>query len=151
METRIGRKNREYGYKKGRPGMKKQGEAERIYHAIFRKPIPSQVKDRYYRASETLFSGFSPEENQAFKEALRDVADLEALEIAARLKNKMPLLVTRFRLMVHLAENLPANQSVFVNSSNRRIPSYVSLMFGGVRTLYKRLKGRFLLRRTGDV
>lgn len=130
--------------KKGRPGMNERGEAERIYRAIFRKPIPSQVKDRYYRASETLFSGYSPEENQVFNEALRDVLDLEALEIAARLKNKIPLLVSRFRLMVHLAESLPSNQSVFVNSSDRRIPSYISLVFGGVRTLYKCLKGRFL-------
>lgn len=131
--------------------MKEQGEAERIYHAIFRKPIPSQVKDRYYRASDILFSGFSPEENQILKKALRDVSDLEALEIAARRKNKMPLLVSRFQLIVHLAESLPANQSVFVNSSDRRISSYISLVFGGVRTLYKCFKGRFLLRRAGDV
>jgi hypothetical protein len=131
--------------------MKEQGEAERIYHAIFRQPIPSQVKDRYYRASESLFSGVSLEENRAFEQALGGVSDLEALEIAARLRNKMPSLVNRFRLMVHLAESLPANQSVFVNSSDRRIPSFISLVFGAARTLYKYLKGRILLRRAEDV
>ena len=135
----------------GNENMKEQGEAERIYHAIFQMPIPSQVKDRYYRASDILLSGFSPEENQAFKRALKDISDLEALEIAARRRNKMPLLVSRFRLMVHLAESLPANQSIFVNCSDRRISSYVSLAFGGARTLYKSFKGRILLRRAGDV
>ena len=151
MEARIDCGNREYEKKKSSPGMKEQGEAERIYHAIFRKPIPSQVIDRYCRASDTLLSGFSLEENHAFEKTLKDVPDLEALELAARLQNKMPLLVYRFQLMVHLAESIPANQSVFVNSSDRRILSFISLVFGGIRTLYKSLKGRFLLRRAEDV
>lgn len=128
-----------------------QNDAERIYHAIFREPIPAQVKDRYNRASKIMFQGYSPKENHAFQKALRDVPDLEALEVAARRHNKMPLLVSRFRLMVHLAESLPADQSVFINFSDRRIPSYFSLVFGGVRTLYKCLKGHFLLRSLGDV
>ena len=131
--------------------MRKRDEAERIYHAIFRTPIPFEVEDRYYQATETLFSGFSPEENQTFDQLLRNVSDLEALEMAARQRNKIPWLVSRFQLMVHLAENLPANQSVFVNSSDRRIPSYFSLVFGGVRTLVKFIKGCFLLRRAGNV
>ena len=45
-------------------------EAERIYRAIFRAPIPSDVRDRYYGATKILFSGFSPEEDQAFAELL---------------------------------------------------------------------------------
>ena len=126
-------------------------EAERIYRAIFRAPIPSDVRNRYYGATKILFSGFSPEEDQAFAELLRNVSDLEALEIAARRGNKIPQLVHRFQLMVHLAENLPANQRVFVNSLDRRISGFFSLVLGGVRTLYKFMKGCFLLRRAGNV
>ena len=137
--------------KTGKQEIKKRVEAEKIYHAIFRKPIPPEIRDRYYLASSTLFSGLSPEENQAFAKVLRSVSDLEALEVAARLRNRLPRLVSRFQLMVHLAENLPANQRVFINFSDRRIPGYFSVMFGGVRTLYKFIKGCFLLRRTGNV
>jgi hypothetical protein len=127
--------------------MKKQDEAEKIYRALFQRPIPGLVKDRYYRATEILFSGYSPEENRSFQDAIMHVRDLEALEIAARREKKMPLLVSRFRLMVHLAENLPSDQHFFINTSDRRIPSYFSLLFGGARTLYKSIKGRLLLRR----
>jgi len=133
------------------PEITVQDEADRIYRAIFRKPISSTVRDRYCRAVETVLSDFSPEENRAFAEVLRTVSDLEALELAARRQNKMPFLTARFRLMVHLAESLPANQHVFINSSGRRMSGYISLVFGGVRTVYKQLKGRFLLRRVGDV
>jgi hypothetical protein len=135
----------------GKQHTNERDEAERIYRAIFRAPIPSDVRDRYCRATKTLFSGFSPEEEQAFAELLREVSDLEALEIAARQRNKIPQLVHRFQLMVHLAENLPANQRVFVNSFDRRISGFFSLGFGGVRTLYKFMKGYFLLRRAGNV
>lgn len=134
----------------GRSGKKKQDEAERIYHAIFRAQIPPIIKERYFRAAGILFSRFSSEENRAFKVALARVSDLEALEIAARLRRKMPPLVFRFRLMVHLAENLPDNQSVFVNSRNQRILGYFSLLCGGLRTLFKSVKGLFLLRRIGN-
>jgi hypothetical protein len=133
------------------PGITVQDEADRIYRAIFRKPISSTVRDRYYRAVDSVLPDFSTHENRAFAEALKTVSDLEALELAARRRNKMPLLIARFRLMVHLAETLPANQSVFINSFNRRMSGYISLAFGGVRTLYKNLKGRYLLRRAGDV
>jgi hypothetical protein len=132
-------------------GIAAKDEADRIYRAIFRTPISSKVKDRYYRAVGSVLSDFSPEENRVFTEILRSVSDLEALELAARRQNKMPLLISRFRLMVHLAESLPANQSVFINSTGRRISGYISLAFGGVRTLYKHMKGRILLRRAGDV
>lgn len=130
--------------------MKERDEAERIYQAIFKSQIPQKIRERYFQAADILFSRFSPEENQAFDEALKKVSDLEALEVAARLRKKMPPLVFRFRLMVYLAENLPANQSVFVNSRSRRIISYFSLFFGGLRTLCKFVKGWFLLRRVGD-
>ena len=137
--------------KSTQPGITAQDEADRIYRAIFGKPIPSKVRERYYRAVERVLPDFPAKENRAFEEVLRGVSDLEALELAARRQSKLPLLISRFRLMVHLAECLPANQSVFINSSGRRMPGYISLAFGMVRTLFKYLKGRFLLRRAGDV
>ena len=93
---------------------------------------------------------FSPEENKAFEAAFKRVSDLEALELAARLREKLAPLVFRFRLMAHLAENLPANQSIFINSRDRRIRGYFSLFCGSLRTLFKSVKGSFLLRRVGD-
>jgi hypothetical protein len=137
--------------KTGRERMEKRDEAERIYHALFRADIPPEIKDRYYRAIPALFSRPSHQEDQVNTEMLKSVSDLEALELAARTRSKMPSLVVRFRLMLHLAENLPANQDVFINFSDRRIHSIFSLALGSIRTLYKYIKGWFLLRRIGDV
>lgn len=151
METRRGREDRMHETTRDKPGMNEADEAERIYRAIFRKSVPSQLKERYHRAIDAKFTDFSAREKRNFEMVLKKVRDLEALELAARHQNKMPLLISRFRLMVHLAENLPANQSLFINSSDRRITSYFSLLFGSARTLFKGLKGRFLLRRAGHV
>jgi hypothetical protein len=131
-------------------GVKKLDEAERIYRAIFRTPIPAPLKDRYDMALPILFTGSSPEENRAVERALNCVSDLEALEFAARHQKKLPQLVYRFQLMVHLAESIPANQSVFVQSRDNKIRAYFSLLWGGLRTLYKFVKGWCLLRRVGD-
>lgn len=132
-------------------GEKAKDEAERIYRAIFRAPMPPEIRERYDRALSTLFSVSPREEDGTLSGSVLYTDDLEALELAARRQNKRPRLIARFQLMVHLAETIPANQPIFINSSDRRIRSYVSLMLGGVRTLCKYLKGRFFLRGAGDV
>ena len=137
--------------KKGKRGIIKQDEAQRIYQALFKTSIPSDIRERYNRGVRTLFSGLSQKEEQDLADSLGKVSDLEALEMAARRRNKGHPLVSRFRLMVHLAESIPANQDVFINFTDRRIRSYFSLLLGGVRTLYKWVKGFFLLRRAGNV
>lgn len=137
--------------KKGKRGIIKQDEAQRIYQALFKTSIPSDVRERYNKGVRILFSGLSQREEQALADSLRKVSDIEALEMAARRRYKMHPLVSRFQLMVHLAESIPANQDIFINFTDRRIRSYFSLLLGGARTLYKWVKGFFLLRRAGNV
>ena len=124
-----------------------KSEAERIYRAIFRTSVPPVIEKRFYRACEVLFSTFSHEEQREYVKALEKVSDLEALELAARKRRKLPLVVSRFRLMVYLAETLPQNQGFFIQSFNKKGHSFFSLSAGGIRTSFKFIKGWFLLKR----
>ena len=130
---------------------RERGEAERIYEAIFRTAIPPLIEKRFYQACEALFPGISLKEGSKYEEALEKVSDLEALELAARLLHIMPLLVTRFRVMVHLAETLPQNQRFFIHSRGGRGRCYFSLSVGGMRTVVKFVKGWILLARIQNV
>jgi hypothetical protein len=125
-------------------------EAEKIYKAIFKKDTPPLIKDRFHRAAKKFQDGFSEKEKKEYEQVLNKVSDLEALELAARFKGKIPLLVSQVRLMVHLAETLPENQHFFVSFRNKRISGFFSLCVGGMRSFFKWVKGWFLLRRIKD-
>lgn len=122
------------------------GEAERIYEAIFKAPIPLSIEGRFHKASQELSSGYSDEEKNEYRLALSRVSDLEALELAARRKNRLPMLVSQFKLMVYLAETLPENTKFYLNLKNRRLIWPFSFAFSGLRSAIKLTKGLFLLR-----
>ena len=90
-------------------------EAERIYRAIFRSPVPDSVGSRFRLAAEQLNESTDPAELAGYYRAIREAGDLEALEIAGRLTRSFAHLSTRFLIMVHIAETCPGNQHYFIN------------------------------------
>jgi hypothetical protein len=125
-------------------------EADRIYRAIFRTPIPPELRIRYQRAIEVLERSADPAEVSHFQIALARVGDLEALEIACRLRRRLPQLSLRFQVMVHLAEVLPQNQGFFVNDRPRVLRGWLAILSGMFLTVGKVLKGLILMLRLQD-
>ncbi len=125
-------------------------EARRIHRHLFASPLPPLLEERYLKALEHQQAAFSEEERRAFWKALGRAGDLEALELAARKKRKLRILGSRFQLMVRLAETLPEYQKHFVNTGNRRPAAFLSLFWGMVRTLIKKIKGRIMWSRIED-
>jgi hypothetical protein len=122
-------------------------EARKIYAAIFRRPVPPVVLQRFVAASEQLHRTVDPQELDRYYRAAAACADLEALEIAARYTRQLRLLGRKFRLMVYLAETLPENQPFFVNERSS-LPAGLWRSFIGVLwTAWKVLKGVWLLKR----
>jgi hypothetical protein len=126
-------------------------EVERLYRAIFREAPPSLVAERFQAASALLERAAGAQDLDAYRRALERVGDLEALEVAARHRGKLPLLGAKFRLMVYIAETEPRNQRFFVKRRPSRLACVAAVCLGGVQTGYKLAKGMVLLSRVGHV
>jgi hypothetical protein len=124
---------------------------QKIYRILFHQEIPSLLKERYHRLLEKLLSTFPEADRIQNLRILARIRDWESLELAARLRHKMPFLVLCFQLMVRLGETLPQNRRFYINHRDRRAAALLSLMWGGLRTFWKFIKGNFLLWRIKDV
>lgn len=121
-------------------------EAEKIYKAIFKTEIPLAVNERFQKASDLSTAGYSQADVGNYHRVLSRISDLEALELAARLKNKFPLLVLKFKIMIYLAETLPENRKYYINTKGRRITGFAVMIYSGFRTMFKFIKGWILLK-----
>jgi hypothetical protein len=122
-------------------------EARKIYAAVFGREIPPLVRDRFVTASKQLNLSVPQAEMDSYYRALLACADLEALELAARYTRRLPLLSRKFRLMAYLAETLPENQAFFINERSSFLSGMARSATGGFRTVFKMLKGLWLVRR----
>ena len=76
-------------------------------------------------------------------------ADIEALEFALRTRWPNNILCQKLKLLIYIAEAFPEYYLDFVNEEPRRFEGFFSLALHGLRTVYKGLKGRWLLRMLG--
>jgi hypothetical protein len=125
----------------------RRDEAERIYGAIFRQKMPGELKSRFEAAARRIEAGYTKAEIEEYNRCIHKVSDLEALEFAARLRNRLPLLSDKFRAMVFLAETLPEHYPLFINEKDKRLTAYLWLKVIGIASLWKGIKGMFLLSR----
>ena len=121
-------------------------EADKIYRIFFNRPIPELLASRFESASGKLRMAYSPQEIAVYQRAIDTVKDLEALEIAARFSSRLPLLSLQLRLMVCLAETMPENRQYYINDRDRAIAGYGAVVWSGMRSSFKLIKGWFLLK-----
>ena len=123
-------------------------EADRIYRAIFRRPIPPIVRERFSAAIERM--EVDPAEQARYRRVLDQVEDLEALEMISRIQRIHPLLTKRFRIMVHLGETLPENQHLFVSTEGGLARALAAFTTGAFHSTAKLIKGWLILRKLSD-
>lgn len=126
-------------------------EATRIYAAIFGRPIPEKLAERFAAVSDLLDERATAEDLRHYQMAIVSTADLESLEVASRYARQLPILVAKFEVMVRLAETLPGNQEFFINEETRRWKAWLVLAKGALVTLVKLAKGMLLLARVPRV
>jgi hypothetical protein len=122
-------------------------EGRRIYRALFRREIPPVLLARYLVASEWLDASFSPQELDATYRAIEAQHNLEALEFAARLTGRLPMLRRKFQAMVYLAETLPDHQSFYVSRRSSWLGGVAALAASGFESGVQGIKGLLALRR----
>ncbi|GBE17306.1 hypothetical protein BMS3Abin15_01147 [bacterium BMS3Abin15] len=121
-------------------------EAERIYKAIFRKNIPSAIREHFRIISKEIELRSTDEEIEKCSEIIKKVRDLEALELTARYLKRFPVLTLKFKIMLYLAETLPENYHEYINEKNGIFSGYLLLIVSVFRSFYKFIKGFFLLK-----
>ena len=122
-----------------------RAEGEHLHSSIFGSRIPDPVLQKYVEAHQYYLT--SPEESELtwMAEVIRLGLDVEALEIALRFSDKCHLLVRKVKILVHITEAFDAYRPRFVNEHPQRLRAIVILAFHGLRTVWKFLKGKFLL------
>ena len=120
-------------------------EAERLYRAALGRLPPALFAERFARAVLPLRASRRAEEVTAHRALLRSAFDLEALEIAARLTRRLPLLSAEFALVVRLAETFPENQPLFVAGPRSAWLAWSGLALAALRSVAKTALGFALL------
>jgi len=115
-----------------------------LYKKIFGEFPPQIIIKEYIKANNLLLS---EQERLKIKEIILKKADIEAIEIASRIKFKNNLLTKKIHILMYLAETIPQNFETFISIKNRRVFSVIDLTYNFVRSIYKYVKGMILLKR----
>ena len=121
-------------------------EAKRIYSAIFRRNIPPTILERFSIVSQHLNNTYSDEELNRYYQVIESSDDLLAIEVASRYLGNLELLSKKFLAVIYLSETLPENQWFFINERSNFIIGFTNLMWGTIETIYRVIKGLWLLR-----
>lgn len=119
---------------------------DKIYQVILKEQVPPCVAERFIAASRALSEQLPEEERVACARILYSGVDLEAVEVAARLTRRLPLLCANFRLAAAIAECEPSLQSHFINARDIRIRAWLECGLGVLITSVKLVKGLWYLR-----
>jgi hypothetical protein len=121
-------------------------EASALHRAAFGRDVPNEVAQKYVEAHHVVRSLVDITESNWMQRVLAKRIDLEALEVSLRSRQPDHVLCHKFKLLVYIAESFPQYYVDFVNEERRRFEGFYSLALYGLRTVYKYLKGRWLLR-----
>jgi phytoene dehydrogenase-like protein len=126
-------------------------ECALLCRGIFGVEPPPGCAEAYRGAHAVVFAE-APIEAQAaarIAEAVRRGWDLEALELALRLRDKDNALTKKLNILFYLMEARPEAFAAFVNLRPSPVRAWLRLSGETLRSVYKLFKGWILLRRLG--
>ena len=120
-------------------------EAAFFYRTLFGGEVSADICQRYTEAHHHY--GLWPDRGQETTvcRVIRGGLDAEAVEVSLRQHVDWHLLTRKMRVIIYLAETSGWHDTVFLNRECRPLTAYWALFFGGLRTGYKRVKGRYLV------
>jgi hypothetical protein len=122
-----------------------RNEGKLLHASIFRSPIPEPVLQKYIEAHHYYLISPDLSELTWMNKVIRLRFDLEALEIALRFSNQRHLLVRKVKILVYITEAFDGYRPLFINEHPQKLRAIVTLAFYGLKTVWKFLKGKFLL------
>jgi len=129
----------------GDPGQLRR-EVSALHRAAFGREVPEKVAQRYAEAHRIALLQVDITQARWMQRALEEGTDLEALEFALRAREPDHVLCRKLKLLIYITEAFPEYYSDFVNEAPRRLNAFIRLALHSLRSLYKQLKARLLLR-----
>ena len=120
-------------------------EAEFFHERIFGQPIPDEIRARYVRANGMLLKDTEAVRQVRINLILERSMDVEAIEFALRRRAPQNLLTKKLLILCYLAESRSDYYTRFVNEQEKSYRAYLELSVSTLRSLYKLLKGRWLI------
>jgi hypothetical protein len=122
-------------------------EARYLHAYLFSVPLDPVVVTRYEAAHRELFPLYSP--SSVVSRVVSRRLDAEAVEFALRRRGIGRELTVKMQILCYLVEVRSAYLSEFVNTESCRPCAMVNLLGATVRSVWKLLKGEYLIRRHG--
>jgi hypothetical protein len=115
---------------------------------VFGVAPSSRLVERYASASRSLLR--DPTQARlaaALHQAVREEWDVEALELALRLRNRSNLVTQKVHLLSYLIETQVAGSAAYLNDRSTPVRAYLVLAAHAVRALWKLAWGTVLMKR----
>ena len=122
-------------------------EAAYLHHALYGTAPSGSIVEEYVRAHEDFCVETCNDVN--IRAIVQRRLDVEALELS--LRRQRPALTRKLRMLVYITEAKASYYGRFVNDTDRRATAWFALTVAVLRTAYKMVKGRIVLRREVDV
>ena len=127
------------------PEAQLQKEAEFLHFAIFGRSAPEALRSAYVSANHFLFREPNKYLDVKVEAIVTRSIDIEAVEFALRRRTPDNVLSKKFLILCYLAEARSDHFEDFVNDRNRPLIAILQLSLHTLRSVYKLIKGNFLI------
>ncbi len=128
------------------PRVALEQEAAALHRVLFGHPISPELAQQYAGACRRLLAQDSATQQVSVPALIAKSVDLEAVELALRLRNPDNTLTKRFHILMFLAESRSSHFQHYVSKRGGFWRALLSLSFASFRSLYKFLKGTWQVR-----
>lgn len=121
-------------------------EADFLHEKIFGRPISEDLRAAFVSANEQLLKDAQEFAAVNIDLILQRSMDVEAIEFALRRTNPRNILTKKVLILCYLTEVRRAYYDDFVNEQYRPVGAFISLSLETCRSVYKLVKGLWLIR-----
>jgi hypothetical protein len=122
-------------------------EAAFFHHCLFRSPIPEVVARRYASAHDSCLGQSLPMQQIRTETIVQRRLDVEAIELALRLRHRQNVLTVKLHILCYLCEPHAAYADIFVNRRAGTLRALGSLSCQSLRSIWKLIRGTYLIGR----
>jgi hypothetical protein len=123
------------------------GEARHLHGCFFSRPLDSSVIARYQAAHGQIFPGEAA--SVLLTRIVEKKLDAEAIEYALRWRRKGRELSQKIQILFYLVEVRSSYLPEFVNVQPRKSQALLQIIWAAITSMWKFIKGEYLVRRYG--
>jgi hypothetical protein len=125
-------------------------EAKWLHRALFNCPPHGDLVARYVQAMRRVLQQVDPAQVATVQKVIDGRLDAEAVELALR-RSSTHLLTRKLHALAILAEATEGYHKYFANDRNKHVAAFAALFVAALRTVIKKIQGRYLVWRHGLV